>query len=221
VVQEIRNRGYLGIITEWLQSVQSQNNQAVNDALNFLYLEIEDFDALRNSISSYESIDSIALAKQMQSHNNPQFRRISALIYKKNKKFQESVELSKRDKQYRDAIETTQESKSWDLVESMLRFFAEEGEKEFFTVCTYTCYEFVRPEIVTELAWRFNLTEYAMPFWIQLTRDLTYRVEQVQKKNDEREKKEADKSEKEATQGLNPMMNDPMMGGGMVSEFPM
>jgi len=45
VVQQIRNCGYLGIITEWLQSVQSQNNQAVNDALNFLYLEIEDFDA--------------------------------------------------------------------------------------------------------------------------------------------------------------------------------
>jgi clathrin heavy chain len=103
----------------------------------------------------------------------------------------------------------------------MLRFFAQEGEKEFFCVCTYTCYEFVRPEIVTELAWRFNLTEYAMPFWIQLTRDLTYRVELFQRKTEEREKKEAEKSEKEATQGLPPMMGDPMMGGGMVSEFPM
>jgi len=126
VVQQIKNSGYLGIITEWLQSVQSQNNQAVNDALNFLYLEVEDFEALRNSISTYESIDSIALAKQMQSHDNPQFRRISSLIYKKNKKYHESIELSKRDKQYRDCVETAQESKSWDLVESLLRFFADE-----------------------------------------------------------------------------------------------
>jgi len=220
VVQQIRSCGYLGIITEWLQSVQSQNNQAVNDALNFLYLEIEDFEALRNSISTYESIDSIALAKQMQSHDNPQFRRISSLIYKKNKKYQDSVELSKRDKQYRDAIETAQESKSWDLVESLLRFFGEEGEKEFFTVCTYTCYEFIRPETVTELAWRFSLYDFAMPFWIQLTRDLTYRVEVVQKKNEEREKKEAEKTEKESNQALNPMFDDPMFGGGG-SQYPM
>jgi len=89
-------------------------------------LEVEDFEALRNSISTYESIDSIALAKQMQSHDNPQFRRISSLIYKKNKKYHESIELSKRDKQYRDCVETAQESKSWDLVESLLRFFADE-----------------------------------------------------------------------------------------------
>ena len=91
----------MGIITEWLKSVQTQNIQAVNDALNSLYLELEDFDALRDSITSYESIDSISLAKQMQVHDNPQFRRISSLIFRKNKKFSESIELSKRDKQYR------------------------------------------------------------------------------------------------------------------------
>lgn len=88
-------------------------------------------------------------------------------------------------------------------------------------MCTYTCYEFIRPETVTELAWRFNLTEFAMPFWIQLTRDLTYRVEVVQKKAEEREKKEAEKTEKESNQALNPMFDDPMMGGGMISQYPM
>lgn len=156
----------------------------------------------------------------MQSHDNPQFRRISSLIYRKNKKYQESIELSKRDKSYRDAIESAQESNSRDIVEELLRFFAEQREKEYFTVCLFTCYEFIRPEVVTELSWRFGLHEFAMPFFIQLTRDLTYKVEVVQKKNEDREKKEAEKTEKEANQSLNPMFDDPMLSG-VGSQFPM
>ena len=66
-----------------------------------MYLEIGDFDALRESIANYESIDAIGLAKQIEGHDSADFRRISALIYRKNKKFTESINASKHDKQYR------------------------------------------------------------------------------------------------------------------------
>jgi clathrin heavy chain len=101
VVTQIRKAGYLPIIVDWLKSVQNKNNQAVNDALNQLYLEIGDFEALRESIANYESIDAIGLAKQIEGHDSPEFRRISALIYRRNKKFQESINASKTDKQYK------------------------------------------------------------------------------------------------------------------------
>lgn len=101
LIIQLRNHGYLPIIVEWLQSVQGQNNQAVNDALNNLYLEIEDFEALRDSISKYESIDALGLAKKIEGHDNEEFRRISALIFRKNKKYDKSIELSKQDRQYR------------------------------------------------------------------------------------------------------------------------
>lgn len=97
----MKKAGYLPIIVEWLQSVQSKNNQAVNDALNSLYLEIEDFDALRQSIANFESIDALGLAKQIEGHDNEEFRRISALIFRRNKKYKKSIELSKGDKQFR------------------------------------------------------------------------------------------------------------------------
>lgn len=101
VVNQIRRAGYLPIIVDWLKSVQNKNNQAVNDALNQLYLEIGDFQALRESIANYESIDAIGLAKQIEGHDSPEFRRISALIYRRNKKYLESINASKADKQYR------------------------------------------------------------------------------------------------------------------------
>lgn len=101
VVAQIRRAGYLPIIVDWLKGVQNKNNQAVNDALNQLYLEIGDFEALRESIANYESIDAIGLAKQIEGHDSPEFRRISALIYRRNKKYTESINASKGDKQYR------------------------------------------------------------------------------------------------------------------------
>lgn len=101
VVTQIRKAGYLPVIVDWLKSVQNKNNQAVNDALNQLYLEIGDFTALRESIANYESIDAIGLAKQIEGHDSPEFRRISALIYRRNKKYAESINASKGDKQFR------------------------------------------------------------------------------------------------------------------------
>jgi len=74
------------------------------------------------------------------------------------------------------------ESRKPDIVEDLLRFLVEKGEKEFFTCCLYTCYELIKPDVAMELAWRFGLIEYAMPFFIQLTKELTSRVDTVQKK---------------------------------------
>ena len=45
-------------------------------------------------------------------------------------------------------------------------FFVKNNEKEMFTCLLYTCYEFVRPDIALELAWRFNLLDYSMPYFI-------------------------------------------------------
>lgn len=100
-----------------------------------------------------------------------------------------------KDQEYRDCIETAQESGKGELVEELLRFFVQQNEKEYFTACLYTAYELIRPDVVKELAWRFGLMEYAMPFFIQITRELTSRVDSVQKINDERVKKEAKQAE--------------------------
>ena len=99
-------------------------------------------------------------------HDLVEFRRISAYLYRKNKKFQESLELSMNDKMYRDCIDAALESKSAKLVEDLLRFFVNGNEKEFFTACLYTCYEFIPPDVVLELSWRFGLMDFAMPYFI-------------------------------------------------------
>lgn len=85
-----------------------------------------------------------------------EFRRISALIYRKNGKFKESIELSLNDKNFRDAIETAQESKNQEICHDLLLFFAQRNNKEFFAALTYTCYELLSPDVVLEYAWRYG-----------------------------------------------------------------
>ena len=65
-----------------------------------------------------------------------------------------------------DAIETAQESGKPELVEDLLRFFVQKGEKEFIAVTLYTAYDLIRPDLAMEFAWRFNLFEFVMPYFI-------------------------------------------------------
>lgn len=81
----------------------------------------------------------------------------------------------------------------------LLRFLVQNNEREFFTVCLYTCYEHIRPDTVVELSWVYGLHDFAMPFFVQMTRDLSSRVDTVHKKTEEREKKEEKQAEQAST----------------------
>ena len=49
---------------------------------------------------------------------------------------------------YRDAIETAQEADNAKVVEELLKFFVEKKEKQFFAATLYTCYDYLRPDLV-------------------------------------------------------------------------
>jgi clathrin heavy chain len=118
---------------------------------------------------------------------------------------------------YRDAIETAQEADNPKIVEDLLKFFVELKEKEFFAATLYTCYDYLRPDLVLEYAWRFNMYEFCMPYMIQLISELKTRVETVHKKNEDREKKDEQQAKEKMNQ---PLGFDPDIGM-MISTQPM
>jgi clathrin heavy chain len=138
----------------------------VNEALNEIYLENEDYESLRNSIKEYDSFESLKLASDLETHDLLECRRIAALLYRKNKKFDRSIEISKKDELYKDAMETVAESRDPKLAEDLMRFIINMEDKELFAAMLYTCYELVKPDVALELAWRGNLYEYVMPYFI-------------------------------------------------------
>jgi clathrin heavy chain len=92
-------------------------------------------------------------------------------------------------------METVAESRDPVLAEDLMRYIMNMEDKELFAAMLYTCYELVKPDVALEVAWRCNLYEYVMPYFIQFVRDLSMKVEVVQKKTDDIKKKEEKKQE--------------------------
>lgn len=172
VVHQLRKSDNLALAMPYLKSVQKENLPTVNEALHELFIDEEDYASLRSSIDDYDKFDQLQLAQKVEKHELLEFRRIAAYLYKKNKRFAASIELSKRDKMFKDAIDTAAESAKPELVEELLRYFVEQKDKECFCATLYTCYAFATPDVALELAWRNNMVDFVMPYVVQYTRHL-------------------------------------------------
>ena len=219
VVHLLRKAESLALAAPYLKAVQKENLSAVNDALNDLFIEEEDYASLRESIDTYGNFEQLELAQKVEKHELLEFRRIAAYLFKQNKRFPESIELSKGDKMYKDAIDTAAESNSSEMVENLLRYFVEEqGDQECFCACLYTCYALVAPDVALELAWRYKMTDFAMPYVVQYVQHLHAKVALLEERtapasNGEGEGSAADAA---ATAAANSMLGGMGGDGGML-----
>merc|ERR1719478_1128878 len=217
VVQQVRKTGHLALILPYLKSVQQHNVAVVNDAVNEMYVEAEQYEDLRQSIEDWENFDQIQLAQRLEKHELVEMRRIAALVYKKNKRFKQSIELSKQDKIFKDAMDTARDSGNMDLAETLLRYFVDSQLPDCFCACLYTCYELIRPDVAMELAWRNLMLDFAMPFLIQTLREYTGRIEALDKKTQQKE--EAEEKQKSAPNDYVPDYMMPTMTPGGMAGF--
>ncbi|XP_030624579.1 clathrin heavy chain 1 [Chanos chanos] len=167
----------LRLVKPYLRSVQSHNNKAVNEALNNLLTEEEDYQGLRASIDAYDNFDSIELAQRLEQHELIEFRRIAAYLYKINQRWAQSIQLCKKDKLYKDAMQYAAESQDSEQAQDLLRWFLEEGRQECFAACLFSSYDLLAPDVVLELAWKHNLLDFAMPYFIQVMREYLTKVD--------------------------------------------
>lgn len=171
-VHLLRKQDALALGLEYMKSVQKENLSVVNEAVNELAILEEDYEGLRSSIDDFDNFDQIYLAQRIERHELLEFRRIASYLYKKNKRYLQSVALSKQDKMYKDAINTAAESGDAEIVEDLLRFFVASADRACFASTLYTCYDLIRPDVVLELSWRYGYTDFAMPFIVQYVRHL-------------------------------------------------
>ena len=122
VVRMFEKSDNIPLIKPFLLNVQTQNKKAVNNAINDLLIEEEDYKTLRDSVENYDNYDPVELAQRLERHELVFFRQIAANIYRKNKRWEKSIALSKQDKLFKDAIETAALSSKSDVVEELLRY---------------------------------------------------------------------------------------------------
>jgi clathrin heavy chain len=179
-VAVIKDANHLPLVKPYLIAVQNENIQAVNEALNQLYIEEEDYQSLKASIENFDKFDNIALSKSLESHTLLDFRRVAAALYRRNQRWRESMELLKKDQVWDEAIQTAAASRSQEISENLLRFFVEtENKPNCFASCLYICYDFIRPDVALELAWKHKMMDFAMPYFIQVMRHYFGKVNSI------------------------------------------
>eukprot|EP01132_Coremiostelium_polycephalum_P002123 gene2123-2614_t len=201
-VSLIRSLGHLPLVKPYLVSAQDQNVVALNEALNELYVEEEDYESLRASIEANTNFGTIALAQKLEKHELLEFRRIAASLYKKNNRWAQSVELSKKDKLYKDAMQTAADSKNSALGEELLQYFVEQGNHSAFAACLFTCYDLLKPDVVLELAWRHNIINYAFPYLIQYVKEYSTKLDTLMDDFKQRQKKIEEEKEKQSNESM-------------------
>lgn len=129
-------------------------------------------------------------------------------MQQKNKRWAQSVELSKKDKLYKDALETAAESRDQAVAEDLLKFFVDNTNHSAFAATLYTCYDLIRPDVALELSWRNKIIDFAFPYIIQYVRDLNTRVEALEQVGKKEEV--VDKKKEKAPEGF---QNPPDVAG--------
>jgi len=172
VVNVVQKLGHLPVVKKYLEQIQEKDIREVNNALHDLYIEEEDFDSLRVSVGKYQNFDSLGLAKRLSTNELLEFKRIAAQLYKQNKRWKQSIELSKLNKLYKDAMETAAESKDREVAEELIQYFVDPSNKipnpqQAFAACLYTCYDLIRPDVALELAWKNKMIDFVFPYFIQ------------------------------------------------------
>lgn len=205
VVRMFEKSDNIPLIKPFLLNVQSQNKRAVNDAINDLLIEEEDYKQLRDSVENFDNYEAVALAQRLEKHELVFFRQIAASIYRKNKRWDKSISLSKQDKLYKDAIETAAISTKTEVVEELLRYFVDIGSKECYVGMLYSCYDLIPLHTVMELSWRHGLTDFTMPFMINYLSQQAATIAELKHDNDERKEREKANAPQEDT--------GPILGG--------
>ncbi|KAK5173612.1 Clathrin heavy chain [Saxophila tyrrhenica] len=205
VVRMFEKSDNIPLIKPFLLNVQSQNKRAVNDAINELLIEEEDHKQLRDSVENFDNYEAVALAQRLEKHDLVFFRQIAANIYRKNKRWDKSIALSKQDKLYKDAIETSAMSGKTEVVEELIRYFVDIGSKECYVGMLYACYDLLPMHTVMEMSWRHGLNDFTMPFMINYMAQQSATISELKRDNDERKAREAENKR--------PEDDGPILGG--------
>lgn len=218
VMTEVLKAGQpLSFIRKFLESTQDRNVRRVNDALNAMYVDEDDFVSLRRSVDLYNNFDSAELSAQLEQLELFEFRKIALALHRRNKRFSHAVEVAKNNDLFGEATESAAESHDPELAQSLLTWFvAEKKRPDCFVTCLYQCYDLIPPHFAMELGWRHGMMDAVMPFMIQSMSEMGERVASLERAMSDAQKQAKEAASHAATMsqhggGTNPLM---IMGPG-------
>jgi len=114
-------------------------------------------------------------------------------------------------------MEYAAESKLPEVAEELLHWFLERKNYTCFGAVLFQCYDLLHPDVVMELAWRHDIQQFAMPYFIQVLREYTTKVDELQDVVNNKLEESAQEQKTSIVYDNNPLMltAGPGMAGGV------
>eukprot|EP01060_Flectonema_neradi_P040679 TRINITY_DN9376_c0_g1_i1.p1 TRINITY_DN9376_c0_g1~~TRINITY_DN9376_c0_g1_i1.p1 ORF type:complete len:1664 (+),score=413.77 TRINITY_DN9376_c0_g1_i1:68-5059(+) len=160
------------VIKDWLLQVQQVNSKGVNMALNELFIEEENYEDLKKSLSECGNYNPSEMSEKLIGHQLMEMRRVGSWLLSRTGHYQEAVNASLTDKLYKDATDFAAASENPQIVERLLRYYIENKLFECYAATLYSCFDHTQPDVALELAWRNQQHDLAMPYLIQVMKEL-------------------------------------------------
>ena len=132
------------IARDWLMSVQKHDTKILNNCINGMLVEEEDYEALRKSLELYRNFDRVGLCSTLVTHSLMELRRVASWIHAESGRHQDAVDIALKDKLYVDATHFAAASGDADVVHKLLDYFISNSLNECFAAALYTCYEHIQ-----------------------------------------------------------------------------
>lgn len=158
------------LVKTFIISVLDKNNSVVNSAYHDLLIEEQDHKSLKSSIENenHNRFNKLDLAERLENHEVIFFRKISAVLYTKEKKYTKAISILKNDKLWAELIKTVAVSKSKKIAHDTLDYFVETGNHECFVALLYVAYDLIDYDYVQELSWLHNLGNFIKPYEVSI-----------------------------------------------------
>lgn len=73
-------------------------------------------------------------------------------------------------------MEYAAQSRQPEIAEELIAYFLDNKLTDCFAASLYQCYDLLHPDVILELAWKHKITDFAMPYMVQVLREYQQRV---------------------------------------------
>lgn len=158
------------------------NNELVN-----IYILNHDAESLTRFIKKTTNFDTYRTLERLTDKGQIHaLRRVAVQLYAALKRYDDGLQYAIQNRYYDEASECADSSEDGQKCEALLRMICsdefpdKEIRSEIFAVSVARCGARARPDVVVELAWRYGMMDFAMPYLIGQLRSMGERLETLE-----------------------------------------
>jgi len=188
VVRLARDYDCLPLIQNYLELLVKDNIAELNNALVEIYVSAYDADSLRKLVYDTLNFDHSNLLEILTDEDQvDEMKKVAVILYGRLKRYEEGIRYAIKHEFFEEAAECAAASGELEHCEGLLKLICAKDfpnpkiRAEVFAITLLRCGDILRPDIVMEYAWVYDLVDFMMPYMVTVVKRYTDGHDELEK----------------------------------------